>query len=207
MGIILFIIVTGIIIYFLLRENGANKATNNSKGNAIADKQRDEQIGYLEILNRGLRNLEILRQAKIVGDHDTIDAINNGTYDGPMPEEWTSGTYYNSIYPDKLLIMNIAGINHRSGIKSCIGDFKAVIMPEPKNEFDKYAIKIKHENGKHLGYIAENLTDMVRDFLGHPDAENDTKWKHIVTGHIDEREDDTDYKVRKYYTGFINITN
>ena len=177
----------------------------------LQEEKEQEYIKRMEQLRQKLILAEVLRQAKLSGDEKIIDIVLNhpDDYNGPMPQEWDNG-YFSSIYPERLLIMNIAGINYRGSLKTYVGDFNGVLVPEPKNDFDPNAIMIKCEDGKHLGYIAENLTEDVRDFIGHPDAENDTKWRHRITGHIDEREDDDELdehdRPRKYYTGYINIT-
>ena len=62
---------------------------------------------------------EALKQAELVGDHLTVTAINNGTYNGPLPERRGDGGWL-SIY-DNLRILKIAGINHRQGISRYVG--------------------------------------------------------------------------------------
>jgi hypothetical protein len=177
----------------------------------LQEEKEQDYIKGMELLRQKRILAEVLRQAKLSGDEKTIDLILNhpDDYTEPMPQEWDNG-YFSSIYPERLLIMNIAGINYRGSLKSYVGDFNGVLVPEPKNDYDPNAIMIKCEDGKHLGYVAENQTDDVRDFIGHSDSDNDTKWRYRITGHIDEREDDDDVdehdRPRKYYTGYINIT-
>lgn len=209
MGIVLLIIIAVFVLILILGRGLNNQSTSKPKSATIADVQRQEHVGYMETIREGQRELELFRQAKLVGDTETIEALKNDNYKGPYPEEWESGTYYSSLYPDKLLIINIAGINHRSGLSSCIGQFNGLILPDPKNEYDNHAIKIKNAEGKFLGFVPENQTEMVRNFIGHPDADGDTKWRHRITGYISQQEEwnsNTD-KMRKYYTGYINVTN
>ena len=158
---------------------------------------------------RNLLLAEVARQATLINDQTVLKAVKNDSYNGPIPQRWENGDTYNSIFPDRLLIISIAGINFKRGLSNCIGDFNGVILPDPKNDYDPNAIKIKNSDNKELGYIPENLTQIVRDFIGHSDVENDTKWRHRITGHISDHYDwnyDTN-RERRYFTGYINITN
>ena len=145
--------------------------------------------------------MEVKRQAELVGDQETVAAVMNKTYDGKMPEELSNGMY-SSIF-DHLYIVNIAGINYRGNLKAYVGDFNGVLVPEPKNDYDPNAIMIKCEDGKHLGYVPEALTSMIRDAIGQDFQ------RYRVTGHIFECEDEYDLDEhdhpRKFFTGFINI--
>ncbi len=204
MGTIIAIIIIAVgTVYLLKRQNDRNQAIAQEKQKKVEDERN-----WMERLKRQVILAEVLRQAKLVGDTDTVQKVTNhpDDYDGPTPKQWESGTYYSSIYPDHLMILNIAGINYRGNLKAYVGDFNGVLVPEPKNDYDPNAIMIKCEDGKHLGYIPENMTEDVRYMIGHPDAEGDTTWRHRITGHIDECEEDSyDDAVHKYFTGYINL--
>lgn len=203
MAIFILIIIAAVVLAVVLHNSGKTETVREIEAQTLADQQRQEQIGYLEIMRRERQKLEILRQANIVGDQATVDAVLADRYDGPMPQLWSNETAYNSIYPDRLLIVNIAGINYRSGIRTYVGEFNGVLVPDPKNDYDPEAIKIKAEDGHHLGFVPEYMTYDVRQLIGHPDI-TDTKWKHRVTGYIDEHEDYSGRK-RRYFTGYINV--
>lgn len=158
--------------------------------------QNDEYL--LEIINRQLLILEVMKQSKLVGDEQTRMAVMNNEYSGEFPNEECGR--FTSIYPDKLMILGIAGINYRGNLKSYVGDFKGVLVPEPKNDYDPNAIKIVCEDGKHLGYIAESMTQEVRDFIGVKGSD----WRHSITGIIDECQDG-DEDDRKFFAGTIYI--
>mgnify|MGYP006923194367 FL=1 len=104
--------------------------------------------------------LELLQQATLMEDAETIKAINDGTYDGKLPERRSDGGWL-SVYDD-LRILGIAGINHRQRIGSYMGRVDVALVPEPGNEFDPCAIKVVAEDGHHLGYVHYDQTPMVR---------------------------------------------
>ena len=104
--------------------------------------------------------LELLRQATLMEDAETIKAINDGTYDGKLPERRSDGGWL-SVYDD-LRILGIAGINHRQRIGSYMGRVDVALVPEPGNEFDPCAIKVVAEDGHHLDYVHYDQTPMVR---------------------------------------------
>lgn len=108
---------------------------------------------------------EVKRQAEEHNDQDTIQAVLNMTYDGPMPEQKPDGSY-TSIYV-AYLRYNIAGINYRKNVKDYVGKFKGYIQPEPTNQYDPNAIAVYAEDGHHLGYIPEAETYEIRE-LGIP---------------------------------------
>lgn len=108
---------------------------------------------------------EVKRQAEEHNDQDTIQAVLNMTYDGPMPEQKPDGSY-TSIYVTYLRY-NIAGINYRKRVKDYVGKFKGYIQPEPTNQYDPNAIAVYAEDGHHLGYIPEAETYEIRE-LGIP---------------------------------------
>lgn len=108
---------------------------------------------------------EVKRQAEEHNDQETILAVLNNTYNGPMPERKPDGSYI-SIYVTYLRF-KIAGINHRKRIRDYVGKCNGYIQPEPKNKYDPNAIAIYAEDGHHLGYIPQAETQEVRD-LGMP---------------------------------------
>lgn len=143
---------------------------------------------------------EAIRQADEAFDWKTHNAIVNGTYTGPLPEHIV-GEYWTDLYPD-IYHTKIAGINFRKCIKNLAGTyFDARIDEDPKNKYDKNAIKITHAtDGRHLGFIPAEETDYVRQFIN-----NDFSCHcraHIEEGHEYDEELDRD---KTYLYGFINI--
>ena len=209
MGILIFIIIFVFLIIVGLNYYDHQKEKEKQEREKIEIQQRADEKKRQKEYERHLLLSEVARQATLINDQTVLEAVKNDSYDGPFPEQWENGDTYNSIFPDRLLIISIAGINFKRGLSNCLGDFNGVILPDPKNDYDPNAIKIKNSDNKELGYIPENLTQKVRDFTGHPDVENDTKWRHRITGHISDHYDwnyDTN-RERKYFTGYINITN
>ena len=136
---------------------------------------------------------EVKRQAEEHNDQDTILAVLNNTYNGPMPELKQDGSY-TSIYVTYLRY-KIAGINHRKRIMDYVGKCKGYIQPEPTNKYDTNAIAIYAEDGHHLGYIPQAETQEVRD-LGLP----------FPIEVYCEIEEDYDYDdSRRFYVGHILI--
>ena len=171
---------------------------------AVAKQQRDEQIGYLEIMRRERQRIETIRQARLVGDELTVDEVLADNYKGPLPQLWSNEEAFSSIYPDRLLIFSVAGINYAKNIRAYVGEFRGALLPDPKNDFDPEAIKIVVEDGHHIGFVPQTMTGEVRSFAGHPDV-NDTNWRHYITGRIEEREDDSDPdNPRSYFIGIVD---
>lgn len=130
----------------------------------------DAEQNFTQLPNHALEQdkallSEVKRQAEEHNDQETILAVLNNTYNGPMPELKTDGSY-TSIYVTYLRF-KIAGINHRKRIRDYVGKCKGYIQPEPKNKYDPNAIAIYAEDGHHLGYIPQADTQEVRD-LGMP---------------------------------------
>lgn len=192
MGIMILVvaIVVAIFIWMIYAFPGKSKMSEQNK-------PKDDKT-LLEQLNSSILLLEVVRQAKMVGDDETVEAVMKNTYHGVIPVD--IGGHYTSIYPDKLMILGIDGINYRGNLKSYVGNFKGVLVPEPNNEYDPNAIKVVCEDGKHLGYIAEKMTQEVRDFIGVEGSD----WRHRITGMIDECQDD-DEDDRKFFAGTIYI--
>lgn len=138
--------------------------------------------------------LELLRQATIMEDAETIGDINNNTYDGKLPERRSDGGWL-SVYDD-LRILGIAGINHRQRIGSYLGRVDVALVPEPTNEFDPCAIKVVAEDGHHLGYVHYDHTPMVRAWAK-------DHFPKLAVAFIEEKEDETDG--HKFFVGYIYL--
>ena len=134
--------------------------------------------------------MEVKRQAKLYGDTDTVQAVLNMTYDGPMPEQQPDGSY-SRIY--ELQDYNIAGINYRENIAAYLGDFNGYIKPDPDNEHDPNAISVHAEDGHLLGFIPAACTNYIRS-LGLP-------FPIRVTGTIEQEHDEIDN--RYYFVGTV----
>ena len=147
-----------------------------------------------ENLKRETAKIEAFIQAGIVGDQNTVDAINAGTYDGPLPEKRNDGGWL-SIY-DNLRILNIAGINHRQGISRYVGRVECALVPEPDNEFDPDAIKIVASDRHHLGYVPSGMTDFVRSLAR-------GQFPYRCTAFIDSKEDEDDG--HHFFVGHIYV--
>ena len=137
---------------------------------------------------------QALIQAELVGDHLTVTAINDGTYNGPLPERRGDGGWL-SIY-DNLRIFKIAGINHRQGISRYVGRVECALVPEPDNEYDPDAIKIVAEDRHHLGYIPSGQTDTVCWLAAN-------EFPYRCTAFIEAHEDEIDG--HKFFTGYVYI--
>jgi len=192
MGIMMLVvaIVVAIFICMIYALPGKSKMSEQNK-------PTDDKT-LLEQLNSSMQLLEVVRQAKMVGDEATVEAVMNKTYQGPIPVE--IGWHFTSIYPDKLLILSISGINYAGNLENYVGNFDGVLIPEPENEFDPNAIKVLCADRKVLGYIPKDRTQQVRELIGCEGNE----WKHIITGTIDKCQDDEEYN-REFYSGIIYI--
>ena len=142
--------------------------------------------------NRMLLLLEVLNQAKLYGDAATVKAVNDMTYDGPLPEQLPDGSF-TRIY--ELQDYNIAGINYRENVSAYLGDFEGYLKPDPENEHDPNAIAVYSRNGHHLGFIPAACTDHIRA-LGRP-------FPMPITGNIDQEHDDVEN--RYYFVGTVYI--
>ena len=137
---------------------------------------------------------EALQQAKAHGDDQTVQAILNMTYTGPLPEKKEDGSY-TQIYQNYLRF-KIAGINHRKGIADYEGKFIGEVVPEPTNQYDPNAIKIVHQDGKHLGYVPVEDTEQLRGWVKN-------KFPYKCYGEIFQDEDNDEG--RKYYWGEVMV--
>ena len=185
MKLILLVIALAIalVVYAALR--GKNKSKHRSIGNITEDVDKT----LLEA-NRLMALAEVRRQAALYGDTATVAAVNNMTYDGPLPVKLADGTY-SRVYT--LYDYNIAGINYREGIADYLGDFEGYLQPNPDNEHDPNAIAVYHKDGHHLGFIPAACTDYVRG-LGLP-------FPIAVTGTIERNHDEIED--RDYFVGTV----
>lgn len=190
----LFFIAASVIIYIILRAID-NRDTHMDS----SPSQSMPSHTSLTVQER-----EALRQANKVGDHKTYNAIVEGTYTGPLPQQ-IEGYRYTNMYPD-IYRTQIAGINYQRGLNKFAGMHIACrIEAEPRNKYDKNAIKILNDGGQRLGYIPASETSFVRKFLNGQLPY--TKCK----AHIDDEEEsyydenlDID-RTRHYMTGEIII--
>ena len=163
------------------------------------EKTQNEAAGLtaddiIKNLNQETARIEAYIQAGIVGDQQTINAINAGTYSDRLPERRSDGGWL-SIY-DNLRILKIAGINYRQGISRYVGRVACALVPEPGNEFDPDAIKIVAEDRHHLGYIPTDQTDFVRSLTAN-------EFPYRCTAFIEEHEDECDG--HRFFVGFVYI--
>ena len=63
---------------------------------------------------------------------------------------------------------NIAGITHGEHINEHLGEFDAILEPDPTNPYDQNAIKIVTSEGHRIGYVPKDQTQYVRDFTTLP---------------------------------------
>lgn len=192
MTLILCLIVICVVIIVLVK-------TAQTDHNAVQQELAQKMYGpggsdIVADLETEIRRAQALIQANIVGDRFVADAINTGSYTGPLPEKRDDGGWL-SIF-DNLRILKIAGINYRSGIGKYVGRVECALVPEPDNEYDPQAIKIVAEDRHHLGYIPTNQTDFVRSLAAN-------EFPYRCTAFIDEHEDELDG--HKFFTGFVYI--
>ena len=186
MVLILFIIIALIVVSIFYYAVNHKEETEKSSNDVVLDLEEETRVMAEKV--------QVMIQAGIVGDQATVKAINDGTYDGPMPEKRADGGYV-SLY-DNMRILKIAGINHRKNIGQYTGRLECALVPEPDNQFDPYAIKVVAEDGYHLGYVESHYTDFVRSL-----ALN--SFPYHCTCFIEEHEDEFDGHI--FYTGFIYI--
>jgi len=156
---------------------------------AASDKSTEELLAESYRL---MALIEVRRQAQMYGDADTVAAVDDMTYDGPLPDKLPDGTY-TRVY--ELHDYNIAGINYRESIAAYVGDFEGYLQPDPTNEHDPNAIAIFHKDGHHLGFIPAGCTDAIRA-LNRP-------FPLAITGTIEQNHDDIDN--RDYFIGTVYL--
>lgn len=205
-GLLITVAGFAIVIWFLNWDNKRSvrlMKEQEERERAEAERKQREQDELIAEARRLAAMAEVMKQAKMMGDTATHDAAMKLTYDGNLPELREDGAW-TSIYDD-LRILKIAGMNYRGNLSAYVGQFKGVLVPEPKNEYDPFAIMVKVEDGKHVGYIKEEQTGMVRTWVGAEQLGFDepTIFKpYRVDGFIDEREDEDG---RKYYDGCVYL--
>lgn len=138
--------------------------------------------------------IEALIQCNEADHPDIHQQIEDGTYQGPMPERRNDGGW-TSIFDD-LRILPVAGINHRTGINRYKGRNTCALVPEPTNEFDPEAIKVVAEDGHHLGYVRRDHTEMVREWAA-------GEFPIYCICRIEEHDDDDDDN--RFFTGYLYI--
>lgn len=181
-------IILVIVIVMVYTDSGDVKANDANTTNPEPIKEDPLVVAQLMI-----RRTEAYIQASIVHDDATKEALDAGTYDGPLPERRGDGGWL-SIY-DGLRILSIAGINHRQQVDRYIGRNTVAIVPEPKNEFDPNALKVIAEDGHHLGYVSRDHQEMVRSW-------SHERWPYYCEAIIrDAHEDDG----TTFYVGYLYI--
>lgn len=210
MGNLTYLMITvgaiAILVWFFqwdTKRSARMKAEKAERERAEAERKRREHEEQMEKARRLMALSEVMKQAKMMGDTDTYDAAMMLTYHGKLPEPREDGEW-TSIYDD-LRILKIAGMNYRGDLSAYVGHFKGVLVPEPTNDYDQFAIMVKVEDGKHVGYIKEDQTGMVRTWVGAEQLgfEEPTVFKpYRVDGFIDESEDEDG---RKYYDGCVYV--
>ena len=191
MEVLIFVVVIGVFIticYIVKTIRDENEKYRLKQQEDMEHKQIIEEAQRLILVG------EMLIQADLVGDTKTLKAIDDKTYNGPLPERRDDGGYL-SMY-DNLRILSIAGINHRTGIDRYVGRVECALVPEPENEFDPNAIKIVAEDRHHLGYIPSHQTDFMRAFTGN-------SFPYRCTAFIDAKEDEV--TGRKFFVGYVYI--
>ena len=76
--------------------------------------------------------------------------------------------YHVSVWPKNqptggYIEFSIAGISYCGDLTDYLGEFIAILDPEPSNPYDANAIKILAPDGHHVGYVPRDFTDAVRD--------------------------------------------
>ena len=191
--LIIVLIVGAIIAFIYLSDKNAYK-TYEQIQHEVAGKTEHNDDTMLTDLQNETSRIEAFIQAGLVGDQFTIDAINAGSYNGPMPQKRSDGCWL-SIY-DNLRILKIAGINHRPDICRYVGRVECALVPEPDNEYDPDAIKIVASDRHLLGYIPAGYSDMVCSWTAN-------EYPYRCTAFIQEHEDETDG--HQFFTGQVYI--
>lgn len=187
---LIFVMVVGVLL--IRRSAQHEKELAEQEAQKQNQQLKDEKL--LKDLEIQTRRIQAFIQANIVGDRFVADAINGGTYTGPLPERRNDGGWL-SIF-DNLRILKIAGINHRDGIERYVGRLECALVPEPDNEYDPDAIKIVANDRHHIGYIQMDQTDLVCSLTAN-------EFPYRCTAFIDEHEDEDDG--HKFFVGFVYI--
>lgn len=159
-GLFILFVVFGIIVDYITRT--VRRIRQSKAERILAEQQRQQAIEQEAIAKR--EALEYLKTlADGYGDKETVRQIETGAYDGPLPK-WYGGTWTNPY--ETVMEVPIAGINHRKGIRACVGESPVRLFPEPDNEYDPDAIRIVNIDGIHVGYVPKDMTAQVRAFCG-----------------------------------------
>ncbi|MBR6893701.1 MAG: HIRAN domain-containing protein [Bacteroidaceae bacterium] len=197
MTLLVIIGIIAVVIIFVIMITKSGKKEQNPQTCSITPKTTPKEPSNEELIANAKKLAamgEALQQAKAHGDDKTVQEILNMTYTGPLPEQKEDGSY-TQIYKNYLRF-KIAGINHRDGIGDYEGKFMGEVVPEPTNQYDPNAIKIVHQDGKHLGYVPAEDTQQLREWV-------QNKFPFKCYGEIFQ---DEDYdEERKYYWGEVMV--
>ena len=190
------IFVAAVLVWYIWRDGDEETDMQRELAEKMFGSPRSDEPApdYGRVLEEQCARIEAMIQADEVGRADVHQQINDGTYQGPLPERRNDGGW-TSIF-DELRILSVAGINHRDGIVRYTGRNTVALVPEPKNEFDPQAIKVVAEDGHHLGYIRRDQTDMVRSWAA-------DRFPMYCTCRIEEHDDE--YDGHRFYVGYIYL--
>ena len=97
--------------------------------------------------------------------------IGSGDSDTPVQELQyfciKDNGYHISVWPKNhdqfdIVQFNIAGMSHREGIDTYLGESVGMLVAEPDNPYDANAIKVLATDGHHVGYVPRDMTAEVR---------------------------------------------
>ena len=189
------IFVAAVLVWYIWHGDSQPTQTQYDLAEKMFGSQQAEEPApdYGRVLEEQCARIEAMIQADETGRQDIRQQIEDGTYQGPMPERRNDGGW-TSIFDD-LRILPVAGINHRTGINRYKGRNTCALVPEPTNEFDAQAIKVVAEDGHHLGYIRRDQTEMVRAWAR-------DEFPMYCICRIEEHDDDDD---NRFFTGYLYI--
>ena len=149
MVVLLFVIIIGLcVLYFWYLYTMQNDSAQKELAAKYNQHQNDDEL--LADIELMAKKAQAFIQANLSGHEVVADAINSGSYTGPLPEKRDDGGWL-SVF-DNLRILKIAGINHRKNIGQYTGRVECALVPEPSNEFDPNAIKVVAED-KGVGLV------------------------------------------------------
>ena len=182
-----------VIIWYIWRGDSNPTPTQYDLAAKMFGNNQTEPATITFDLEEECARIEALIQCNEADHHDIHQQIEDGSYQGPMPERRSDGGW-TSIFDD-LRILPVAGINHRTGINRYKGRNTCALVPEPTNEFDPEAIKVVAEDGHHLGYVRRDHTEMVRSWAA-------GVFPMYCVCRIEEHDDDDD---NRFFTGYLYI--
>ena len=182
-----------VIIWYIWRGDSNPTPTQYDLAAKMFGNNQPEPATITFDLEEECARIEALIQCNEADHPDVHQQIEDGTYQGPMPERRSDGGW-TSIFDD-LRILPVAGINHRTGINRYKGRNTCALVPEPTNEFDPEAIKVVAEDGHHLGYVRRDHTEMVRSWAA-------GEFPMYCVCRIEEHDDDDD---NRFFTGYLYI--